>query len=110
MTGRSTSIPNETLKIPGDQYVRSSLVERSVRLGRSIRPVLRVVETWAILFFESMSEWDGSEIERLWILMTSTWIDFESIYKFIIQLQCRCMSDPTLSDIDFKYGLGLYYP
>ena len=29
-------------------------------------------------------------------------IDFESIQKFIILFQSRCMSDPTLSDIDFK--------
>ena len=40
------------------------------------------------------------------------WIDFESIYDFIIQFQSRCLSDPTLSDIDFKKwnGLGLNYP
>ena len=31
--------------------------------------------------------------------------------KFVIQFQCRCMSDPTLSNIDFKKnGLGLNYP
>ena len=29
-------------------------------------------------------------------------IDFETIEKFIIQFQSRSMSDPTLSDIDFK--------
>ena len=34
--------------------------------------------------------------------MTPSSIDFESILKFIIQFQSRCMSVPTLSDIDFK--------
>ena len=29
-------------------------------------------------------------------------IDFESIWKFIIQLQSRCMSVPPHSDIDIK--------
>ena len=28
-------------------------------------------------------------------------IDFESIWEFKIQFQCRSMSDPPLSDIDF---------
>ena len=39
-----------------------------------------------ILFLKSMSERDGSEIERLWIRMASSSIDFESIWKFRIQL------------------------
>ena len=38
---------------------------------------LRVVRTLAILFLKSMSYRGGSDIERLWIWMTS--IDFESI-------------------------------
>ena len=29
-------------------------------------------------------------------------IDFESIYKFTNQFQSRCVSDPPLSDNDFK--------
>ena len=28
----------------------------------------------------------------------------------VIQIQSRCMSDPLLSDIDFKNDLGLDYP
>jgi len=34
--------------------------------------------------------------------MSSFSIDFESIQNFIILFQSRCMSDPTISDIDFK--------
>ena len=48
-----------------------------------------------------MSERSGSDIERLWVSMTSSSIDFKSIKKFIIKFQTRCMSDPPLSDIDF---------
>ena len=29
-------------------------------------------------------------------------IDFKSIEKFTIQFQSRCMSDPSLADIDLK--------
>ena len=46
-----------------------------------------------------MSERVGSDIERLRILNHAISIDLE---KFIIQFQSRSMSDPTLSDIDFK--------
>ena len=60
---------------------------------------LRVVQIKAILFWKSMSERGGSAIERLWFWMK---IDFASLQKFIIQFQSRCMSDPNLSDIDFK--------
>jgi len=55
-----------------------------------------------ILFLKPMSERVGSDIERLWIWMTSSSVDFESIYKFIILFYRRSMSDPTFSDIDFK--------
>ena len=34
-------------------------------------------------------------------------IDFESIWKFIIQLLSRFMSDPSISDIDFKNKMAL---
>ena len=40
--------------------------------------ILRVVKTKVILFLEPMSERVGSDIERLWIWMTSSSIDFES--------------------------------
>ena len=42
--------------------------------------------------------------------MTSSSIDFESNQKFTIQFHSRSISDPPLSDIDLKYGLGLNYP
>ena len=44
--------------------------------------------------------------------MTPSLIDFESIKKFIVQIQNRSMSDPPLSDIDFKckMDLGLAKP
>ena len=32
----------------------------------------------------------------------SFWIDSKSIEDYVIQIQSRSMSDPTLSDIDFK--------
>ena len=54
---------------------------------------LRVVDTLTILLLKPMSETVGSDIERRW-----NWI-----YKDDpIQIQSRSMSDPTLSDIDFK--------
>ena len=37
-------------------------------------------------------------------------IDSKSIEDGVIQIQSRCMSDPLLSDIDFKNDLGLDYP
>ena len=60
---------------------------------------LRIVQTQAILFFnqcrkESDPTYNDSKFESA--------IDFESIWKFIIQFQSRSMSDPPLSDIDFK--------
>ena len=52
--------------------------------------------------FKSMSERNQSDIEPLWIWMTSISINFDSIEKFWIQFQSRFMSDPSLSDIGFK--------
>ena len=63
---------------------------------------LRVVQTQDFLFLKSMSERVGADIERLRVWMTLSSIDFESIQKSIIHFQDRYMSDPTLSDIDFK--------
>ena len=34
--------------------------------------------------------------------MTNFWIDSKLIEDDVIQIQCRSMSDPPLSDIDFK--------
>ena len=45
--------------------------------------------------------------------MTSFSIDLESIKKFVIQFQRRCMSDSIISDIDLKKildYLGLDHP
>ena len=56
-----------------------------------------VVEIQDILFFNSMSETDGSDIEWPWILIWNRlWLDLEILF------QSCCMSDPTFSDIDFK--------
>ena len=63
---------------------------------------LRVVQTKAILFAKSMSEGFGSDIERFWNTMTLSSIYSWSIQKFIVPFQSRWMSDPTLSEIDFK--------
>ena len=52
---------------------------------------LKIVQTKAILFLKSMSEKVGSDIERLSMIL----------------FQSRCMSDPTLSDIDFKNKMVL---
>ena len=60
------------------------------------------LQTQDILFVKSMSEGDGSDIERLWIWMTWISIDFESIEKFVIEIQSRSMLDPPLSDTDQK--------
>ena len=57
---------------------------------------LRVVQTQAILFFKSMSERGGFDMERLWNLMKNLEIDSESIKDRVIQIQNRSMSDPTL--------------
>jgi len=61
--------------------------------------LLRVVQTKAILFLKLMSERVGSDIERPWI-WSFNW--FLVVLKIIIQFQIRSMSDPTLSDIDWK--------
>ena len=63
---------------------------------------LRIVQTQAILFLKSMSERDGSDIKRLWIWMTNSSVEFDLIYKFIMLIKSRSMSDPFHSDIDFK--------
>ena len=48
------------------------------------------------IFFKSMSERSGSDMERLWI-----WIS-KSIKKFLIQIKSRSTPDPPFSDIDLK--------
>ena len=54
------------------------------------------------LFSKSMSERFGSDIERLRNRMMSSSIEFGLISKFIIPIQSRFTSDPTLSGIYFK--------
>jgi len=61
---------------------------------------LRVVQTQAILFLESMSEIDESDIQRRWNWMRNFQIDSETIEDDIIP--SPTMSDPPLSDIDFR--------
>ena len=63
---------------------------------------LRVVPTQAILFLKSMSERDGSDIQRLWNWTMNFLIDSKSIEDDVIQIQSRSMLDPTLSDIEFN--------
>ena len=58
---------------------------------------LRVVNAKAILFLESMSERGRSDKERLWIWITSSSIDFESVNKFKFRVvPCRTRLFPTL--------------
>ena len=61
---------------------------------------LRVVLTQAVL--KSMSQRVGSDIEQLLNWMMNFWIDSKSIKIDFIQFKSRSISDPTLSDIDFK--------
>ena len=71
-----------------------------------IMGILRVVQTQAILFLKSMSEWVGSDIQRLW-----NWMMIFKIVqnRFKIQIQRRSMSDPPLSDINFKNKMALVW-
>ena len=71
---------------------------------------LRVVQTQAILFLKSMSERVGSDIERLWNwisrstqnrLKMGSFLNSKSLYV------TYSMTDPTLSDIDFKNKMAL---
>ena len=55
--------------------------------------ILRVVQTQTVLFLKSMSERGDSK----------------SIEGEIIQIQSRPMSDPPLSDIDFKNKMVLVW-
>ena len=63
---------------------------------------LRVVLIQAIYFLKSMSEKVGSDIDYLWNSMINFKIDSKSIKNYVIQIQSRSLSDPTLSDIDVK--------
>ena len=49
-----------------------------------------------------MSEKDGTDIDGLWNGMMNFEIDSRSIKDDLIQIQSRSLSDPPLSDIDFK--------
>ena len=67
------------------------------------------LQTQAILFLKPMSVRGGSDIERLWISMTSDSINLESIEIWSFKIQSRSMKDPTLSDIDFKHEMSLVW-
>ena len=62
-----------------------------------------------------MSERVGSDIERLWVLnnklllITRFSIDPKSIEYLVIEIQSRSISDPTLSDIDFKNKMAMVW-
>ena len=75
------------------------MIHDQVRVFWRIK-LLRVVRTKAILFLKSMSERVGSDMERLWIRMGSS---LETPF------QRRSMSDPTVSDIDFKNKMALVW-
>ena len=58
---------------------------------------LKGIQTKTIFFKKSMSERSGSDIERLWISMMPSSIDFESISKFNFRVVlCRIRFFPTL--------------
>ena len=59
----------------------------------------RIVQTQAILFLKSMSERVGSDMQRN--SMMNFYIESKYIADDIIKINLF-MSDPTLSDIDFK--------
>ena len=65
---------------------------------------LRVVQTQTILFLKSMSERGGSDTERFWNFFLERPKSFED---GVILIQSRSMSDPTLSDINFKNKMAL---
>ena len=67
---------------------------------------LRVVHTRSILFFKSMSERGGPDINDSAIQLISR----STQNRFKIKIQCRSMSDPFLSDIDIKHKISLNYP
>ena len=93
------------------------LVDNFFRLGHRRLPVKikniirksitfssRVVQTQSILFLKSMSENGESDIERRKIWMSNRFlVDLE------IQFQSPAMSDPTLSDNDFKNKMILVW-
>ena len=68
--------------------------------------ILRAVQTKTIQFLQSMSESDGSEIQRFfnWMMIVSKLIEHD-----FIQSQNRSMSDPPLSDTDFKNKMALVW-
>ena len=63
---------------------------------------LRIVQTEAILFLKSISERGGSDIGRLWNLISRS----KLIEDGVIYIQSRSMSDPPLSDIDIKHKMA----
>ena len=73
-----------------------------------------VVRAQAISFSKakSMSETDESDLQRHWNWMMNFWIDPKSIEDGIIEIQSHSMSDPTLSEMEFKNEMdsGLDYP
>ena len=69
---------------------------------------LRVVQTEPILSFEI--NLGKGRIRHTTTLKLNFYIDSRSNEDDVIQTQSRSMSDPTLSDIDFKNKMALVYP
>ena len=97
--------PQEILKRPTMEnrlFSMNSTWIAKIYADVSPKTYLRVVETQAILFLKSISERVGSDIERFWILNDKSTIVSKSIEYDVIEIQSRSLSDPSLSDIDFK--------
>ena len=77
--------------------------------SRIICLTLRVVFTKAILCLKSMSERDGYDIQRLCNWMMNFKIESKTIEDDILLILSRSMSDPSLSDIDFKNKMALVW-
>ena len=88
------------------QYASKNAIENLwAEIGAKTSSHLRVVQTQTILFLKPLSERVGSDIEQHRILN-----DLKTLLDDAIQIQSRSMSDPPLSDIDFKNKMGMYYP
>ena len=70
----------------------------SANKGNLIYRSLRVVQTKAILFLQSMSERVGPDIERLWIWMTLSSIDNRQNF-WIGVVVCRIRFFPTKTEL-----------
>jgi len=77
-------------------------ISQNCKVGCVLLSFSRLVQIQAILFWNSMAQRDGYDIQRLWNWMMKFKIDSKSTEDDIIQIQSRSMSDPPLCAIDFK--------